>query len=213
MSFEYSIGNLKIGDDTLIFNMGSATNCASGKLGLCEFFGKISCYAYKAENMYKEPLPFRSRQETYWLENDAITIAEEIAKAFARKLKTPLKYVRVNEAGDFHSKDCVKKLIEIAKILPHIKFYTYTHRSDLITSKTKLPANLVINCSNFTRKGFNSFSVEKSVKTSSVKKNIVNLTKQIKAIHGTTALVCKGDCSKCNLCKVTHGKTIWVPLH
>lgn len=213
MQFEYSIGNLKIGKDTLIFNMGSATNCSAGKLGLCEFFRVNSCYAYKAEVHRREPLPFRNRQEAYWLASDAITIAEDIAKVFAKKLKTKLKYVRINEAGDLHSTDCIAKLIQIATLLPTIKFYTYTHRSDLIASDIKLPKNLTINCSNFTCEGFNSFTVDKSVTTRSLKKEIGALTTKLKDIHGKDALVCKGDCSKCKLCTHTHGKTIWVPLH
>jgi hypothetical protein len=213
MSFEYSIGNMKIGNDTLIFNMGSATDCPSGKIGLCTLFQTNDCYALKSEKMYPQVLPFRTRQESYWLENDAFTIAGEIAKAFARKLKTPLKYVRVNEAGDMHSSECLEKLIQIANILPDIIFYTYTHRSDIVTNDITLPDNLIINCSNFTRKGCNSFSVEFNVKVNSLKKEFVIARHAIKKIHGANALSCIGDCSKCTLCKINHGKTIWVPLH
>ena len=46
-----SEGNLKIPSSTAIFNMGSATDCPSLKLGLCKayFNGKHICYAKKAE--------------------------------------------------------------------------------------------------------------------------------------------------------------------
>jgi len=202
---EYSIGNRKIGKDTLIFNMGSATNCPSKLAGLCD----INCYAMKPERMYPQTLPYRSRQEKYWLETDAFEIAEEIQKAFNRKLKTELKYVRVNEAGDFHSKACVEKLIQIAEILPHIKLYTYTHRSDLITDNMYVPANLVINTSNFTRRGFNQFKAITEIKVHGMKE----IAKNKKEILKFADFACMGDCSICGYCKKSHGKTIGVPLH
>lgn len=202
---EYSIGNRKIGKDTLIFNMGSATNCPSKLAGLCD----INCYAMKAEKMYPQTLPYRTRQEKYWLETDAFEIAEEIQKAFNRNLKTELKYVRVNEAGDFHSMACVEKLIQIAQILPHIKFYTYTHRSDLIHAGMNIPANLVINTSNFSVKGFNQFKAIPEIKVHGMKK----IAKVKKEILNFADFACMGDCSICGYCKKSHGKTIGVPLH
>ena len=63
--FYYTIGNKKIGNDTLIFNMGSATDCPSKKLGLCRHCDK--CYALKAERQYPQVRPFRDRQADYWL--------------------------------------------------------------------------------------------------------------------------------------------------
>ena len=207
-NFKYSIGNLKIGTDTLIFNMGSAENCPSAKLGLCKI---PKCYAKKAERRFpKTALPYRNEQEAFWLDNDAFTIAENIQGAFMRHKK--LKYVRVNESGDFHSRECLNKLINVAKMLPQIKFYTYTHRKDLIDSRTwaKLPKNLVINTSNFTRKNLNSFNGVGTVKVH----RLADFTK-VKAhiIRAGYDYACHGDCSACSLCKVKHGKKIGAPLH
>jgi hypothetical protein len=213
MTFEYSVGNLKIGKDTLIFNMGSATNCPSGNAGLCDLFKSNDCYAMKAETMYPQTLPFRTRQEQYWLATDAVDIAEAIHKAVSRKLKVAIKYVRINESGDMHSVACLDKLIAIAEMLPEIIFYTYTHRSDIIGEGVTLPKNLVINTSNFTASGCNSFSIVKEVKVRSLKKEFKIARTAIRDIKGDNALTCIGDCSKCTLCKVAHGKTIWLPLH
>lgn len=203
--FKYSIGNLKIGKDTLIFNMGSATNCPSKRAGLCN----IDCYAMKSERQYKAVLPYRTMQEKYWLTNDAFTISEDIQKAFNRKLKVKLKYVRVNEAGDFHSMDCVNKLIQIAEMLPEIQFYTYTHRSDLISDNMYVPSNLVINTSNFSRKGFNQFKAIPEIKVKSMKE----IQQKWDEIKEFADLACIGDCSICGYCKKSHGKVIGVPLH
>ena len=214
-NFEYSIGNAKIGKDTLIFNMGSATECASKLNGLCD----IDCYAMKSERLYPEVLPYRKRQESYWLESDAIEIGEDIAEVIHRKNNNPrvrnkIKYVRVNEAGDLHSIDCLHKLIAVAEMNPSVVFYTYTHRSDLITDDTHklLPKNLVINTSNFKRKNLNEFFADCEVKLprKKGKNNYLLVRKELRSKHG---LACIGDCSKCTLCKVSHGKRIAVPLH
>ena len=65
---EVSMGNLKIGKDTIIFNMGSATECPSRKNGMCKLGNK--CYAIKAEISYPDCKPYRDRQKSYWLNSD-----------------------------------------------------------------------------------------------------------------------------------------------
>ena len=212
-TFQYSIGNRKIGKDTLIFNMGSATDCPSASKGLCDLLKSGKCYAYKSENLYKEVLPYRREQEKYWLSTDPFTIAEDIARVFARRKRDPLRYVRVNESGDFHTSGCVKKLIQIAETLPEISFYTYTHRKDLIRSGMKFPKNLIINCSNFHRKGMNCYSIEPRVRVKSLKAEFLRARQQIRDLRGRLSATCPGDCTKCTLCKVPHGNTVWVPLH
>lgn len=211
--FEAKFGNMKIGKDTLIFNMGSATECASGKEGLCDLYNTSNCYAMRDEKRYKNPLKYHQRQENYWLNADVFEIAEAIMYAYNKRKKVKMKYVRLNEAGDMHSKECLDKTIAIANMLPNIKFYTYTHRSDLINENVKLPKNLIINTSDFTVKGFNQFATEPQVKVNSLKKELGEATKKIKKLHGKDALVCKGDCTICSYCKVNHGKKIFVPMH
>ena len=211
MEFKYSTGNKKIGKDTVIFNMGSATECSSKKAGLCD----IDCYALKAEIQYKNTLPARQHQEKYWLANDSFTIAEAIQKAVSRNTKVKITHVRVNESGDFHTSECLDKLIEIAEMLPKTKFYTYTHRSDLIDDSThmRLPKNLVINTSDFNVKGLNQFkAVDVGFYFQSYQKKVVEIVKSIKEKTGSN-LVCRGDCSVCSLCKISHGKEIFVAIH
>lgn len=207
---DYSVGNTKIGKDTLIINMGSTKECSSKKLGLCKI---EKCYALKAEIQYPNVLPFRMRQENYWLSTDAIGIVEDISYVwkFNGSRDISLKFVRVNESGDFHSHKCLTKLIHIAKMLPNITFYTYTHRSDIVDNGTykRLPSNLIINCSNFNRKGLNTFKAIVSVKVHSMKQ----IPKFRKEILKFADFACVGDCSICGYCKKQHGKVIGVPLH
>jgi len=184
MKVEYTIGNHKIGTDTMIINMGSANECPSKALGLCDIADK--CYCIKAERQYPNVLKFRNKQAEVWSTLDAFTIAGSIQDRFNRS--KGLKYVRFNESGDFYGQDCVEKLKEIARWTPNVHYYTYTHRSDL--QFDNLPDNLVINGSGFMID--NNFS-----------------HKHKESNDG----VCVGDCSICNLCKVKGNKKIYVAMH
>ena len=187
---KFSRQNKKIGRDTLIFNMDSATNCPSKKLGLCDIHK--SCYALKAEKMYKSVLPYRQLQHDLWINQSVIEISKEI-KAFLtnKRLKTPIKYVRFNESGDFNSQSDVNKLIKLALLTPNVIFYGYTHRIDL--NYDNLPDNLVINGSGFMID--NNFKVIDKSETNNYK------------------LICPNNCRKCNLCKNKSNKVIAVIKH
>lgn len=208
---KYRVGNLKIGKDTLIINMGSATNCPSKVLGLCKV---PKCYALKAEIFHPNALPCRNTEEEIWKRLDAFEIAEAIEHIIvsgASRRVTPIRFVRFNESGDLHSIECLEKLIAIATMLPNLVFYTYTHRSDLITNQTykKLPKNLVLNCSNFKRTGLNTFKVVPEAKVHGMK----NFPKVAHIVKKFSDFACGGDCIICGYCKKQHGKVIGVPLH
>lgn len=213
----FVLGNSKIGNDTIIFNMGSAHSCPSAKLGLCEmahskFGGNGRCYALKAEYFYPQSLPFRTLQKVQWENFTAAEIADQLFTEIyrSRRYKAPIRYVRYNESGDFYSMSCVMKAGKIAGYvaelckragLPIVKFYTYTHRSDLFKGiggqalLASCPSNFTINGSNF--KAHNEFKVleisrkERDEKDSTGKK--------------VNKFTCLDDCTKCSLCK-THGK-------
>jgi len=161
-----SSGNLKIPRTTAIFNMGSATDCPSRRLGLCRAFvnGKCVCYALKSEREYRpRTLPFRRKQKKYWMN----TLAEKFATDFItmNMLKTlPYNALRLNESGDFWSQECVEKAEKIARILKRygITTYCYTARSDLDFSRCK---RLVVSGSGFCKEGIKGeFLMVKDVK-------------------------------------------------
>ena len=132
----FKIGNHKLSQSVLIFNMGPAKTCPSKKLGLCRTC-RI-CYASKAEKLYPAVLPFRKRQEKYWDETGVWGIIADLsAITFKRKY---LRFFRYNESGDFKSQADVDKLSVIADFLKErcdILTYGYTARSDLDFSKAK----------------------------------------------------------------------------
>lgn len=152
-------GNIKIPKETAIFNMSSATDCVSlamDKCKACVFskeLGKMKtvCYALKSENQYPAVLPYRRRQEEFWLSVSAEEFARQFILVNARRL---IKFdkVRFNEAGDFHDQSCVDKAQRIAYILSvfGVECYCYTSRDDLDYRKAK---NLVVNGSGFMTNG------------------------------------------------------------
>lgn len=186
---KFSNGNHKIGKDTLIFNMTSATNCPSKKLGLCKLPDK--CYAMKSERMYKQVLPYRVQQEQDWDNEPVQQIADTIKGIAKRKRTNKIDYVRFNEAGDFKDQQSVEKLKTLAQRVPELTFYGFTARKDL--NLLNLPSNLIINGS--------GFMVDNSF-TATTKEDAKN--------HD---IVCSGDCRNCNNCKVKAGNDIAVVYH
>jgi len=184
--FKYSIGNKKLGKDTLIFNMGPATTCPSRARGLCQVpAGK--CYALKAERCYPACLPYREAQEMYWRTHSAGEIARDLIKVLDRK--KAVKFVRVNESGDFRSLADVAKLFGLARLVPWVRFYVYTARRDFIQDLRTAPRNLVVNGSGFM-----------------VDNNFLYEAKEFD-------YKCPGDCRTCQHCKVKGQKTIRIAAH
>ncbi len=202
-----AIGNTKIGYDTIIVNMGTAHNCPSAKLGLCnlahkKYGGDGSCYALKAEYLYPPSITFRAIQKIQFELWNSLKIADEIFEEVKKHPKTKIKYVRFNESGDFHSISQVIKAGEVARYvkefclmagIPVIKFYTYTHRSDIFSGESgkellkKMPDNFTINGSNFMV--HNNFKV-------------MDISKKERDSKEFGKFTCKDDCRKCSLCKV-----------
>ena len=128
MNKHFSFGNKKLPKTTAIFNITSALECKSRKLGLCQL-GKDTkkCYALKAEKCYPSVLPYRNRQTNLWDNMNA----EEFVKNFMKeKGRRKIDALRFNESGDFRGQRDVNKLIKIARLLQAegIKVYCYTAR-------------------------------------------------------------------------------------
>jgi len=187
-----SEGNIKIPSSTAIFNMTSAKNCPSLKLGLCQAYcnGKHICYAKKAEREYrKNVLPYRMRQEEYWKNVTPNEFVVDFVLLNSLKVK-PFSAIRLNEAGDFVSQKCVDKAEKIASMLHRfgIRCYCYTSRSDLNFSKCRY---LVISGSNFKKDGVSNIF------------KIIGNKKELPKGYG----ICRGDCSVCKRCLLRNMKT------
>lgn len=173
-------GNRKLPVTTAVFNICSATDCPSRKLGLCQVINAgHRCYALRDEQFYTGPLAYRRRQERIW---DSLS-AEEFAEQFlevirARRHRT--KALRLNESGDFRSQADVDKAADIARRLAPYKItvYCYTARRDLDFAKA---APMVVNGSGFVVHGEFRFVRDKS---------------EVPEGYG----ICRGNCRTCSRC-------------
>jgi hypothetical protein len=180
-----------------IVNMNPATVCPSKALGLCKLCNV--CYAMKAEIQYPACLPYRQRQEKYWDNCTADQFVSEFM-GYANRKRKPVTTLRMSEAGDFKGQADVNKLGEVANGLKDngITTYCYTAREDLDLSKR---GKLVINGSGFMVD--NCFTGVKGAKEAAAAKRA----------EGFRAMVCGGDCSKCNACTKSRGMYIFVEIH
>jgi hypothetical protein len=183
------IGNRKIGDDTIVFNMCSASECPSAQLGLCQLKDPDQCYAYQDEVLWKHALPYRERQEVAWDANDVGALHCQIEGLVQRKRVSVLKYVRVSESGDFRYQGDVDKLSELANRLQgDMVVYTYTARRDLDFSGR---GALVVNGSGFM------------------------VDNEFRVVDGKIPSIadhCNEDCRECNMCKEKGGRIIYETL-
>ena len=181
-------GNRKLGKDTLIFNMTSATDCPSFQLNMCQMFDTSRCYAYRAENQFPNVLAFRRKQAQSWRQSNPETIVIAILDSIRRK-QTPIHFIRFSESGDFRSQVDVDKMSHIASMLPWLTFYGYSSRQDL--SFKSVPENMTVNGSGFM------------------------IHNQFDAVHEYTGkhIKCLGNCRECNTCKGRRGVKIENLLH
>lgn len=125
-------GNNKLNKKVMVFNLGSALDCESAKLNLCEEIINKSrrCYAQKAEITYPAVKPYRDRQLAYWDNNTKEIISFELSEICKKKKPS---FFRYNESGDFRNQNDVDKLSYIAEELKKVNVitYGYTARKDL----------------------------------------------------------------------------------
>jgi len=241
--FEYSLGNAKIGNDTIIINMSSVKGCMSLSLGLCTLGATGQCYALNPEVKYPETIgAYRERQTEQWHCMTPLTISEILKKI--KNALPNIKYVRLNESGEFRNipkgednplrmlakqklspekfasldeVDDIDKLKAVAKLTPEFQFYTYSHRSDLFPpgNKSGLGSNVIINGSGFMID--NAFKpVSYSDFVTIMNKISEEKTRNLEVPgYGTLDNIvdCIGNCAICNRCKVNKGWNILIPVH
>lgn len=193
-----SKGNRKIGvnKDTLIMNITSAHDCASRRLGYCQV-PPGACYALKDENFYKGSLPYRRRQTKVW---DALSVEEiayqlkQIVQRLNSRRKIPVRYLRMQESGDFRDVADLNKMSKLADLLKGtVVVYTYTARRDLFPHPHS--SNLVINGS--------GFMVDNNFKV--VNEDQLGPGPKCRAVY---IPISEAPCFGCTLCKTKGRRTI-----
>lgn len=197
------VGNLKIGDDTLILNMNHPLNCYCSKKGYCNLCGK--CYAKKSSNTYINSCLYNIAAEINFMKLPVDKIISDI-EAVILNAKTPIKFIRFNEAGDFISYKHFKKANKIATYFKNkynIISYSYTHNIELEKYITEINnSNIVVNY---------SYDIKTDL---SVKKCIVINEQEIKNYvnDDSNYVICPGSCTNCSYCKNQTDKRIVIFL-
>jgi len=114
MNISLSKGNRKLSKNVLIWNLPRLKTCPGA--GAC----KDWCYEIKIERMYRNVIPYRTR-------NLAMSLAPQFVTkmvAYLSKRKEP--YIRVHESGDFYDQIYLDKWYAIARQLPNKKFFAFT---------------------------------------------------------------------------------------
>ena len=181
--------------------MGSATNCPSKELGFCRVGER--CYALKAEKLYKHCLPYRQRQNIYWRSCQANDIAAQFG-LLLRRIRSTIRYLRFNEAGDFFDQSDVHKLSLLAEYLRrehNIVTYGYTARRDLNFENV-----------HFLVKG-SSHDSGNNGKTIVLKKDKISDHLSTLGDERSSWVVCPMSCKACDICKEPTGINIIFPMH
>ena len=203
-----SWGNNKIDKSVAIFNMNSATDCPNADTERCQVPWE-SCYAHKAENIYKEVLPYRRRQEYLWDSLDPDTWAEAFLQIVSRK-RTPVTAIRFSEAGDFRMDSDIVRVNRIAQILkPHgIDVYTYSASSFL---NWELATDFTINQSNeladYGDRLFTAVPTVDDIPDGSL------MCPFEYAKHAGVATDERPKCGECRLCIDDAGPDVYITLH
>lgn len=195
----FSYGNKKLPKTTMIFNLCPASCCPSRNLGLCKCAD--ICYARRAEETYGKPgaLAHRMKQMAFWTTYSDEGIANAILGIQERR-RTPMKALRLNEAGDFWSQYDVNKARCLAYRLYNSPVtrgcitYCYTARSDLTFPDEP-----------YFRVMGSGFMVHGAYRVVRKGQEMPKADKM--NIH------CPGDCRKCRVCLDPRGRTVWNREH
>ena len=191
----FTKGNHKLPKTTYILNTGSATDCPSRKLGLCQCPDK--CYAMKAEKQYPAVLSFRRKQREVFTLLSAEELADSLLNSSRRARVYKMESFRFSEAGDFENQKDVEKMALLCKILTSngVQCYGYTARTDL--DLAPLIGASTVNVSNdfgrWAEKGANRFQAVEE--------------------YSSGSNHCMMNCAICHKCATCKGRTIEVKIH
>lgn len=191
----YSIGNGKIGNDTLVFNCSSALLCPSALKGHCEVCK--SCYAVNNEVVYGMPFVRNLLSLKRLLAVDIEVLAVNTIKMIStdntkkdgKKAKEAL-FIRFNSNGDVLDSKMLADINKFAKSLINDNSnslaiaYSYTHNKDLnMGMATDITFNI-------------SYKTDKQCK-----KTIVAFKWDKTYLDSYKYVICNGKCFNCPYCK------------
>lgn len=196
----HSLGNSKIGEDTICISVSCGLLCPMSLLGECS--NCLICYAKNQNKMYFKNTVAKNLINQniinsvvlgeVSLHNVLFELVNSIYCNYSKKQVANLKFLRFNVEGDILNNDILGVLDKIAKCLIVVfnleSAYTYTHNKNL---NFKSVNNLVFNTSDFKVKGV------KSCKTI----DFVEVFNYFEEIIKGEVILCNGNCLNCPYCK------------
>lgn len=152
-------GNNKVGKGVWCFNTlpgdkplttstrGQLTNITGTCSGCCDGCER-DCYAVRDGKLHHNACIPAWGKNTLIARNDIDGMFEQLKKGL---IKNKAKVLRWHSAGEIENFNYLLHMVKIAVEMPHIQFYCYTKRFDLITQYLKdfkkFPKNFVVNIS------------------------------------------------------------------
>ena len=138
LKFKVQSGNTKLGKGIYVINQPAGKTCQCdapcNKKGLC--------YAQKGTFLFKSVQTCYANNLARFLED------REGAKMDILSQLPYMGFVRIHASGDFVNHDYLEMIIEIATLLPNVKFMAYTKKYELINKHVEefglIPDNLTI---------------------------------------------------------------------
>jgi len=116
--YRLSDGNTKLKADGIwSFNLIPVIHCPMA--GACKSY----CYATVGQQAFRSGVLRRARAFLATMQADFV---ERMVAEVERAVKRGLRAVRVHDSGDFYSAEYMLAWFEVARRLPHVKFYAYT---------------------------------------------------------------------------------------
>lgn len=196
----HSLGNSKIGPDTLCISINTGLLCVMGVTSNCSNC-KI-CYAVNQNRTYLKNTVFKNTKNQNTIskvvtgEIDLHTVLFEtvysIFCSYSENQIKNLKFLRISVEGDILDQSVLEVMDKIAGVLISVfslvSAYSYTHNKGLDLSTVK---NIVFNTSDF-----------KNTDSHKTCETVFKLTADIlEAVKNETVILCNGDCNNCSYCK------------
>ena len=148
----FSLGNSKIGKDTLCISLNTGMLCYMALLGKCSNCG--ICYANASNKMYHNEFKKNCLSQLHFLKFHCQDLIKGTIKAIYEDLTKKeienIKFLRFNINGDLLNQGQLLEADAIAKALIDefglFSAYSYTHNQELDLSEAE---NIVFNCSDF----------------------------------------------------------------
>lgn len=186
-----TFGNTKM--SIPLFSLPPLEYCP-GRTALCSKY----CYGLKPQRRFKNTRNKRAR-------NFELSLTDKFVETIVNEIEGQLiPYVRIHESGDYYNQEYLDKWIMIAKMLPDVKFVSFTKSFHLDFSKA--PKNFIV-----------ILSIWADTNVSELPDNIRHLRKaytlmsrkhmkgkytdpRIYFDNGFKAKQCKGFCDTCMIC-------------